>query len=186
MSRSAHASSDTALLQILFHYRWAAPILAELHNTAGSKFITLTRKLAAPKESVQRSLQRLIRVGWVKRNSGHGHPLRPEYLLTAAGEPIAQSCARLMAQLSGGSLEELALKKWSMPIVSSLGKGPQRFSELKSELSGITSRALTLALKELVEQRLVEREVSNGYPPTVVYRLEKSSRGLQRSISGLR
>ena len=32
------------------------------------------------------------------RNPGHGHPLRPEYVLTARGEPIAAFAVRVMAQ----------------------------------------------------------------------------------------
>jgi DNA-binding HxlR family transcriptional regulator len=173
------------LLQTLFHHRWGPPILVELHRTAGSKFITLVQRLGAPKDSVQRTLGALIDAKWVERNPGHGHPLRPEYLLTREGDRIARICSPLLRELREGSLEEVGLKKWSMPVVFALRQGPQRFSELKAELTGVSSRALTIALKDLVERRVVERTVSDGYPPAVVYRLEEHARSLQRCLADL-
>jgi DNA-binding HxlR family transcriptional regulator len=83
------------------------------------------------------------------------------------------------------SLEEVGLKKWSMPVVFALRQGSQRFSELKAQLTGVSSRALTIALKDLVERGVVERTVSGGYPPTVVYRIEARASSLQRCFADL-
>ncbi len=173
------------LLQILFHHRWGPPILVELQRTEGSKFVTLVQKLGAPKDSIQRTLAALIDAQWVERNPGHGHPLRPEYILTREGDRIARICSQLLRELRERSLEEVGLKKWSMPVVFALRQGPRRFSELKAQLTGVSSRALTIALKDLVERGVVERTVSGGYPPTVVYRIEARASSLQRCFADL-
>lgn len=176
-------TSPRGILPALFHHRWAAPVLAELHRQAGSKLVTLVRRLGAPRDSIHRTLEALLAEGWVQRNPGHGHPLRPEYLLTPRGEPLARSCGRLVGLLEEASLAEVGLRKWSMPVIAALGRGALRFSELKAGLEGVTGRALALALKDLVESDLVSRTVSDGYPPTAHYQLRPSARPLQRCLA---
>jgi DNA-binding HxlR family transcriptional regulator len=61
--------------------------------------------------------------------------------------------------------------RWSGGILLLLDHGPTRQSALKRALVGITPRALSQALKELQEQRLVERIVTPGSPPAVHYQL---------------
>ena len=86
-------------LVALFHNRWSVPILAELHRHRGSRFVTLSRTLELSRESLRRTLGALIDGGLVGRNPGYGHPLRPEYVLTSAGERIAGACRPLVEQL---------------------------------------------------------------------------------------
>ena len=165
-------------LVALFHNRWSVPILAELHRQRGSRFVTLSRILGLSRESLRRTLAALIDGGLVRRNPGYGHPLRPEYVLTSSGERIAAACRPLVERLRAGGLEGVALKKWSMPVVYALGDGPMRFSELRDALEGISPRALTLALKDLEAAGLVDRRVTDDYPPSTVYRLTRSGRPL--------
>ena len=134
-------------LVALFHNRWSVPILAELHRQRGSRFVTLSRTLGLSRESLRRTLAALTDAGLVGRNPGYGHPLRPEYVLTRAGERISGACRPLVEQLRRGNLEEIGLKKWSMPVVFALAEGPLRFSELRDRLEGVSPRALALALK---------------------------------------
>ena len=49
--------------------------------------------------------------------------------------------------------------KWSVLVVSRLGKGPVRFNELKREIGGISQRMLTLTLRGLERDGLVIRTV---------------------------
>ena len=170
----------------LFHNRWSVPILAELHRQRGSRFVTLARILGLSGESLRRTLTALMDAGLVGRNPGYGHPLRPEYVLTSSGEQIAVGCRPLAERLRRGDLEEVGLKKWSMPAVYALADGPQRFSELRERLEGISPRALALALKDLEAAGLVDRQVTDDYPPATVYRLTKSGRplaGLLRQVA---
>jgi DNA-binding HxlR family transcriptional regulator len=165
-------------LVALFHNRWSVPILAELHRQRGSRFVTLSRILGLSRESLRRTLAALIDGGLVGRNPDYGHPLRPEYVLTSSGERIAAACRPLVERLRTGGLEDVALKKWSMPVVYALADGPRRFSELREALEGISPRALTLALKDLEAARLVDRRVTDDYPPATVYRLTRAGRPL--------
>lgn len=165
----------------LFHHRWAAPVLAELERQKGSRFAALVGILGLGRESLRRTLDALIALELVARNPGYGHPLRPEYVLTPRGEPIARRCRRLVEAL--GDERELLLRKWSLPVLVTMGHAG-RFSELREELPGITPRALAIALKDLQSAGLVERVVDEGaHPPTVLYTATATARPLQRALS---
>jgi len=156
----------------LFHHRWAVPILAELHRWSGSRFVALHHRLGIGRESLRRTLASLIDQGLVARNPGYGHPLRPEYVLTAQGAAIAPACAELMQALDALGISSIGLNKWSMPVVAALDTaGSSRFAQLRESLPPVSPRALTLALKALADAGLVERNVVDSFPPTAVYTL---------------
>jgi DNA-binding HxlR family transcriptional regulator len=162
-------------LHELLHHRWAPGVLAELDRTRGSRFVTLTNRVGVPRESLRRTLTALVNGGLAARNPGYGHPLRPEYILTARGSRVAPVCADLLAGLRELGVEDTALKKWSLPVLLALGgPGRRRFSTLQDALPEITARALALALKELTAVGLVDRTVTDGYPPASVYSLTRA------------
>jgi DNA-binding HxlR family transcriptional regulator len=165
---------------MLLHHRWSPPILAELRRTAGSRFVTLAHRLGLSRESLRRTLAALIEAGLVARNPGYGHPLRPEYVLTERGAHVAPHCGDLVAALRRLGIEDVGLKKWSMPVVLALGGRPasRRFSEVQAALPGVTGRALAFALKDLAAAGLVDRTVTDDYPPATVYRLTRRARPL--------
>ena len=76
-------------LTALFRRRWACPVIAELHRSDGAKFVTLVNRLGSNPAAMRTTLDDLLELGWIRRNPGYGHPMRPEYLLTAHGERIA-------------------------------------------------------------------------------------------------
>jgi DNA-binding HxlR family transcriptional regulator len=158
----------------LLHRRWTLPVLAELCRgdsaPGGAKFITIVNRLGISRDSLAATLEHLIAHDYVLRNPGYGHPMRPEYLLAEAGHDIAPFCSRLLEEIKATQLEDLLLRKWSIPTLIALDAGPGRFGELKNSLPGITGRALTLALKDLVAAGLVKREVVNAFPPIARYR----------------
>jgi DNA-binding HxlR family transcriptional regulator len=153
-------------LSRLSHHRWTLPVVVEIDRTRGSRFATLTGRLGVSGESLRRTLTWLQEEGLVARNPGHGHPLRPEYVLTASGTRIAPPSRAVLEAL--GDHEAVGLKKWSLPVLAELDQ-PRRFSELRARLPDATARALTMALKELAAVGLVRRTVTDGYPPAVVY-----------------
>lgn len=161
------------------------PVLAELQRTAGSKFVTLIHRLDIPRDSLQRTLGALIDARLVMRNPGYGHPLRPEYILTARGSRVARGCRPLLDLLEHLQVEQIGLKKWSMPLLAALRSGPLRFSELKAGFPGLTARSLTLALKDLEAAGLIARAVIDTYPPATRYELTRAGRRFSRSVQRL-
>lgn len=139
--------------------------------------MTLCRRTGAGGESVRRALAGLVARGLVSRNPGYGHPLRPEYVLTTAGARLGPACAILVDELATLGIGDVGFNKWSMPVLAAL-RADRRFSELRSELPGVSPRALTLALKSLAEAGMVERTVLASYPPRTVYRLADRARTL--------
>ena len=101
------------------------------------RFVELQRKLGVGRDSLRRALDALIELGFVERNTGYGHPLRPEYVITAEGRTAASLAARVVA---AGDPETL-LRKWSVPVLAELD-GDRRFSELRASLPGVSPRAL--------------------------------------------
>src|SRR5947207_8490976 len=75
--------------------------------------------------------------------------------------------------------------KWSVLIVSRLGKGPMRFNELRREIGGISQRMLTLTLRGLERDGLITRTVFPIVPPRVDYELTGLGRSLLIPVSAL-
>ncbi len=167
----------------LSRHRWTLPILARLATTGGSRFVPLANHLGPSRDALRQTLDALIDAGLVMRNPGYGHPTRPEYLLTDNGRRVAPACARILRELSDAGIEDVVLKKWSMPILLALAR-ECRYAELRRTV-GATPRALTLALKELMSRGLVERRVQEGFPPTTTYFLTHGSRTLRQCVMRL-
>src|SRR5512133_1568691 len=168
---------------ILSRHRWALPIVSQLAATGGSRFVPLANQLGLSRDALRQTLDALIEAGLVMRNPGYGHPTRPEYILTDKGRSVAPSCSRILRELRHGGIEDVVLKKWSMPILLALGR-ESRYTELR-RMVGATPRALTLALKELIAPGLVERRVQEGFPPSTTYVLTRESRTLRRYVKRL-
>jgi DNA-binding HxlR family transcriptional regulator len=69
-------------------------------------------------------------------------------------------------------------EKWSVLIVVLLEVGPRRFNDLKRSIPGISQRMLTLTLRSLERDGLVERTVMLRIPPHVSYGLTEVGRSL--------
>jgi len=167
----------------LAHHRWTIPLLSELDRRSGDRFAALANRLGVSRDTLSKTLQDMIKAGWVRRNPGYGHPLRPEYILTAKGTAIAPACSALIQYLARYEFEDLALRKWSLPLVAAIAGGHSRFAELKTTLSGVTSRALAMALKDVEECALVQRTVIDEFPPTTRYALTAHGRKLAAILS---
>jgi DNA-binding HxlR family transcriptional regulator len=111
--------------------------------------------------------------------------MRPEYLLTDFGEPIAAKCRELITAIDDRKVVRVLSMKWALPVLSSLAAGKNRFSEVRESARDITGRALTLFLKEAQAAGLVERDVIDGYPPTPTYRLGEQAEKLFPQIANL-
>lgn len=163
------------LILALGRQRWMVPLLAGFDRQPGARFVELVNRLGLPRDSLVRTLEAAQAAGWVMRNPGYGHPLRPEYVLTDAGCVAAATAAQIAAALSQAGLSSAELTRWSLPVLHALSGGQERFNELARYLAPATPRALSITLRTLVANDLIDREIEAGFPPSSRYRL--TSRG---------
>ena len=72
--------------------------------------------------------------------------------------------------------------KWSLAVVHHLGSGTKRFTELLRVIPGISQRMLTVTLRGLERDGLVERTVYPVVPPKVEYRLTPMGETLLETV----
>jgi DNA-binding HxlR family transcriptional regulator len=75
--------------------------------------------------------------------------------------------------------------KWSVLIVMLLADGPKRFSDLRRSIDGISQRMLTLTLRGLERDGLVNRTVLPTKPPRVDYELTPLGHSLREPVAAL-
>ncbi|MCG8367007.1 MAG: helix-turn-helix transcriptional regulator [Pseudanabaenales cyanobacterium] len=75
--------------------------------------------------------------------------------------------------------------KWSILILRELFLGERRTHEFLEALSGISTKTLTIRLRELEKHGLVERQVYPEVPPRVVYSLTQKGKDLQPVMAAL-
>lgn len=81
----------------------------------------------------------------------------------------------------GGAVREVLDRigdKWSLLVIGALRGGPMRFGGLAETVEGISQRMLTLTLKHLVEDGMVDRTAYAEVPPRVEYELTELGRTL--------
>src|ERR1700691_1865281 len=61
--------------------------------------------------------------------------------------------------------------KWTLLVLYALGEGTLRFSQLRSEVEGISQKMLTQTLRALERDGIVHRHVYATIPPKVEYSL---------------
>src|ERR687886_112940 len=76
--------------------------------------------------------------------------------------------------------------KWTILVIRDLAAGRTRFCELERSLQGISPRTLSLRLRALEEEGIVERKPSPEVPPRVEYRLTAKGRALLPLIDDMR
>ena len=76
--------------------------------------------------------------------------------------------------------------KWTLLIIRDLADSPLRFCELERSLDGISPRTLSLRLRALEEEGIVERQTYPEVPPRVTYALTDKGRALVPLIEDMR
>lgn len=160
-------------LVALCHRRWTLPVLAALDRTGGIRLIELQHVLNVARETARRAILECQAQKLLERNPGYGHPLRPEYVMTARGAHLAPYCRRLQS-LIAPEQAECTGRKWSLPVLATLAIGCERFSEMAALLQTATPRALTQALEALVSIGYLQREIVEARPPRTRYVLTHS------------
>src|SRR5438552_18124800 len=75
--------------------------------------------------------------------------------------------------------------KWSVFVISLLGDGRRRFSDLLRSIDGISQRMLTVTLRGLERDGIVTRTVYPVVPPRVEYGLTAMGKTLLETIREL-
>jgi len=75
--------------------------------------------------------------------------------------------------------------KWTMYIIVALADGPQRFSELKRKIEGVSQKMLTATLRDLEKDGFISRHVTPSIPPRVDYELTDMGVELREPIAVL-
>src|SRR5919206_2661409 len=81
---------------------------------------------------------------------------------------------------------EIVCAKWTLLLVRELAEGCSRFCELERSLHGISPRTLSLRLRALEEEGIVERSTFPAVPPRVEYALTDKGRALIPIIEDMR
>jgi len=81
---------------------------------------------------------------------------------------------------------EIVCGKWTLLLVRDLAAGRSRFCELERSLAGISPRTLSLRLRALEEEEIVERHTFPEVPPRVEYALTEKGRALLPIVDGMR
>ena len=76
--------------------------------------------------------------------------------------------------------------KWTLLVIRDLSEGRSRFCELERSLRGISPRTLSLRLRALEEEGIVERTTFAEVPPRVEYALTEKGLALIPIIDGMR
>jgi DNA-binding HxlR family transcriptional regulator len=81
---------------------------------------------------------------------------------------------------------EIISGKWTLLVIRDLASGSQRFCELERSLEGISPRTLSLRLRALEEEGIVERHTYPEVPPRVEYALTVKGEALVPLIEDMR
>ncbi|MEJ7634854.1 helix-turn-helix domain-containing protein [Aeromicrobium sp.] len=102
---------------------------------------------------------------------------------------VTYSCSALQWDIREGcevrQILDRVADKWSLMVISLLGHQTLRFTELKREIEGISQRMLTVTLRHLERDGLIERTVHPVVPPRVDYALTDLGCGLIETIQSL-
>jgi DNA-binding HxlR family transcriptional regulator len=90
--------------------------------------------------------------------------------------PVCRTISTLLSRIGD---------KWTVLVVQTLANGPKRFNELRREIPSVSQRMLTLTLRNLERDGLVNRTVTPTIPPRVDYELTDLGHSLQKPICGL-
>jgi DNA-binding HxlR family transcriptional regulator len=105
---------------------------------------------------------------------------------------LVKHCARIEFRMASNDTcpvcrtAEIVCGKWTLLVIRDLAEGRSRFCELERSLEGISPRTLSLRLRALEEEGIVERQTFPEVPPRVEYALTEKGRALAPLIEDMR
>lgn len=162
---------------------WALPALAALKTGVSARVAPVAHATGAGRTAMGHTFTHLLDRDCIKRNPGHGHPLRPEFVLTDTGKRAATMASDLLSTVTNEDERAILRKAWTLPIFATL-EGKTRYADMRTLLSPITDRSLLLALKDMQAHQWVARSVDAvAAPPAVYYDLTPKGTAVQKIVS---
>jgi DNA-binding HxlR family transcriptional regulator len=81
---------------------------------------------------------------------------------------------------------DIVCGKWTLLVIRDLADGRQRFGELERSLEGISPRTLSLRLRALEDEGILERRTFPEVPPRVEYALTEKGEALVPIVESMR
>ena len=88
-------------------------------------------------------------------------------------------------QCEGHQILDKIANKWTILIIYALTQGTKRYSELKRQIEGISSKMLVQNLRNLERNGLINRQVYPTIPPQVEYSLTALGESLAEPLAVL-
>ena len=76
--------------------------------------------------------------------------------------------------------------KWKLPIIISVSIGNNRFTDIQDSIPGITPKVLSKELKELEQNKLIKRIITEDYPVKITYEATEHAATLNPIIYALK
>lgn len=76
--------------------------------------------------------------------------------------------------------------KWKLPIIISISIGNERFTDIQESIPKLTPKVLSKELKDLEQNKLVERVITNDYPVKITYRATEYASTLNSIIYAMK
>ena len=73
--------------------------------------------------------------------------------------------------LSIGDTMDVLRSKWTVEILTAILCGNTRFKDILTAVHGLSDKVLTERLRQMADDRLIEKHECYGYPPRVEYNL---------------
>jgi len=76
--------------------------------------------------------------------------------------------------------------KWKLPIIISISIGNERYTDIQDSIPGITPKVLSKELKELEQNKLIKRIITEDYPVKVTYKASEYAATLNPIIYAMK
>ena len=91
------------------------------------------------------------------------------------GKDASVLCREVM---SIGDTMDVLRAKWNVEILTAVLCGQTRFKDIMASVKGISEKVLADRLRQMAEDKLIEKQECYGYPPRVEYHLTEHGRRL--------
>lgn len=94
---------------------------------------------------------------------------------TIAAKDSKTLCREVM---SIGDTMDVLRSKWTVEILTAILCGNTRFKDILAAIHGLSEKVLTMRLRQMQEDKLLEKFECYGYPPRVEYKVTEHGKHL--------